>query len=511
MSQHVIPGAAPNSALGESEGRFRLMADAAPVMIWMSGPDKLCTYFNKPWLDFTGKPLQRQLGDGWSEGVHPDDLQRCLDTYVRAFDARQGFRMEYRLQRFDGDYRWLLDTGVPRFEADGTCGGYIGSCIDITDQKRVEEALRESEARLRVLLESTHAIPWVADARSWRFTYVGPQAGGLLGYPLDLWYREGFWTDHIHPEDRAAASRHEHSQSGSDYQVEYRMVAADGRTVWIHDIVNVVAENGTPRILRGFMIDVTPRRHAEEESRDFREQFLRIGRATLMGELAASIAHEVNQPLCAIVSNAQFLEREFVAGGYDRDEVRETLQDIIQDGQRASAVIGRIRGFLRKAPAERSPVNVNDLIREMSKLMQAEMARREVVVKLDLAEQVPSVFGDRVQLQQVILNLMANGADAMDRVPNERRELVIRSSGDGSGTAAVTVQDAGVGLDPRNSDRVFEAFFTTKPGSLGMGLAVCKSIVETHGGRIWARPNTGAGATIEFALPAIGGPAHDRR
>jgi PAS domain S-box-containing protein len=397
MSQQVYPGVAPNIALAESEGRFRLMADAAPVMIWMSGPDKLCTYFNKPWLDFTGRPLQRQLGNGWSEGVHPDDLQRCLDTYVQAFDARQGFRMEYRLQRFDGEYRWILDTGVPQFEADGTFAGYIGSCIDITDQKRVEEALRESEARLRALLEST------------------------------------------------------------------------------------------------------------EEARSWREQFLRVRRATLMGEMAASIAHEVNQPLCAIVSNAQALQHAFAAGGCDRDEVRETLQDIIQDGQRASAVIARIRGFLQKAPAERSPVNVNDLIREMSKLMQAGMARREVVVKLELAEQVPPVLGDRVQLQQVILNLMTNSADAMERAPKESRALVIRSSGDGAGTAAVTVTDAGVGLDPRNSDRVFDAFFTTKPGSLGMGLAVCKSIVEAHGGKIWARPNDGPGATIEFRLPAIRG------
>ncbi len=135
--------------IGESEGRFRLMAETAPVMVWMSGPDKLCTYFNKHWLDFTGRPLERQLGDGWSEGVHPDDFQRCLHTYGEAFDARTAFRMEYRLQRFDGEYRWILDTGVPRFGPDGTFEGYIGSCIDVHDQKQVEEALRAKERSLR--------------------------------------------------------------------------------------------------------------------------------------------------------------------------------------------------------------------------------------------------------------------------------------------------------------------------------------------------------------------------
>lgn len=136
-------------ALHESEGRFRLMAETAPVMVWMSGPDKLCVYFNKHWLDFTGRPLERQIGDGWSEGVHPDDLECCLRTYGEAFDVRQEFRMEYRLQRFDGEYRWVLDTGVPRFRSDGTFAGYIGSCIDITAQKQVEEALRAREQSLR--------------------------------------------------------------------------------------------------------------------------------------------------------------------------------------------------------------------------------------------------------------------------------------------------------------------------------------------------------------------------
>ncbi len=489
--------------LRESEGRFRLMADRAPVMVWMSGPDKLCTYFNKPWLEFTGRPLERQVGEGWSEGVHPDDLPRCLDTYIRAFDARQEFRMEYRLQRYDGEYRWILDMGVPRFKSDGAFQGYIGSCIDITDQKRGEVELRESESRLRLLLESTHAVPWVADAQSWRFSYVGPQASKLLGYPPEAWYEENFWVDHIHPDDREAAVAFclEHSRGYSDYQFEYRMVAADRHPIWIHDIVNVVAENGTPAILRGFMVDVTALRQAEEESRSLREQLIRVGRATLMGELAASIAHEINQPLCAIVSNAQTARRMLAGEGFDIGEVREALKDITEDGQRASAVVSRIRDFLQNAPAQRLPVDVNDLIREVAALINREMARRGAALKLELAENLPLVLGDQVQLQQVILNLLANGADAMDREASDIHELVIRSTGDGAGTVTVAVSDAGVGVDSQNLDRVFEAFFTTKPGGTGMGLAICKSIVEAHGGRIWANPNADGGTTFQFTLP----------
>ncbi len=174
------------------------------------------------------------------------------------------------------------------------------------------------------------------------------------------------------------------------------MLAADGRTVWIHDIVNVVAASGTPRLLRGFMIDVTARRHAEEESRSFRDRLVRVGRVTLMGELTASIAHEVNQPLCAIVANAQAVQRVLGSEGFDIADVREAVQDITRDAQRASAVIARIRDFLQKVPVEHAPVEVNDVIREVAALMRSEMARRGIAVVLDLADGLPCVLGLRI-------------------------------------------------------------------------------------------------------------------
>jgi PAS domain S-box-containing protein len=372
--------------LGESEGRFRLLADTAPVMIWMSGPDKLCTYFNKRWLDFTGRPLVREVGTGWCEGVYAADLERCLDTYVRAFDLRQEFRMEYRLRRFDGAYRWIVDTGVPRFDADGVFEGYIGSCIDITES-----------------------------------------------------------------------------------------------------------------------------RQAEENARVLRDELARVGRVTILGELAASIAHEVNQPLCAIVSNAQAAVRLLAGGCGDLTQVREALQDIVQDGKRASAVIAGIRGSLRKAPAEFTPVDVNALIREVAALMRSDLAKKGAAPKLELAEKLPLVLGDRVQLQQVILNLLVNAANALDHAAGAApagtpHEVVIRSSANSDGAVAVAVADPGVGIDPRNVDRVFDAFFTTKKGGMGMGLTICKSIVEAHGGRIAAKPQAapaGKGTTFQFTLPGI--------
>ncbi|HYT90369.1 MAG TPA: ATP-binding protein, partial [Gemmataceae bacterium] len=243
------------------------------------------------------------------------------------------------------------------------------------------------------------------------------------------------------------------------------------------------------------------RKRAEERETHLREQLALVARVTMMGELAASIVHEVNQPLCAIVSNAQTVQRLLAQENCDMEEVREALADISRDGQRASAVVGRIRNFVRKAPGERSPVAVNDLIREVAVLMRGELARRGVTVKLELAEGLPAVSGDRVQLLQVILNLMTNGVDAMDRVARDLRHLVVRSTADGA-EVSVAVTDAGVGIAPDSIGYIFDPFFTTKPHGMGMGLAICKSILKAHGGRIWASPNADHGTTFQFTLPA---------
>lgn len=365
-------------ALREREARFRLLSDVAPVMVWMSGRDKGCTYFNKPWLAFTGRPLASELGDGWSEGVHPGDLQACLDTYVRAFDARQEFRMEYRLRRADGEYSWVLDTGVPRLDGDGTFEGYIGSCVDITEQKR-----------------------------------------------------------------------------------------------------------------------------SAEETQQLRDQLARVGRCVTLGELAASIAHEVNQPLCGIVSNAQSVQRVLGKVPVDMTEVCDAVGDIVADGQRASAILGRIRALLQKSTAERSALDVDEVVHEVCRVIRSEALRRSVVMTLELARRLPRVQGDRVQLQQVVLNLMTNGMDAMDRVAPEYRELVVRSSVGETGNVTVAVTDVGKGFEGQAPHQLFKALYTTKPDSIGMGLAICKSIIDSHGGQIWASQNARWGATFSFSLPCI--------
>jgi signal transduction histidine kinase len=245
------------------------------------------------------------------------------------------------------------------------------------------------------------------------------------------------------------------------------------------------------------------RRQRAEETRELRDQLARVGRATLLGELAASIAHEVNQPLCAIVSNAEALRRMIASGACDDVEMREALDDITRDGRRASEVLARIRGFLRKTPPQRELLNVNELIPEVATLARADLTRRALVLTLALAEGLPSVLGDRVQLQQVVLNLLSNGAEASDHAGPGPRELVLSSFQDVSGAVGVAVHDAGTGIRPEDIDRIFDAFYTSKPGSLGMGLAICKSIINAHGGRIWATANPDRGTTVQFTLPSV--------
>jgi len=486
-----------DESLRESEERFRLMADAAPVMIWMSGTDKLCHYFNKAWLDFTGRTMEQEQGNGWADGVRREDLDRCLEVYVNSFNARQEFTMEYRLRRFDGAYCWVLDNGVPRLDSNGTFLGYIGSCIDITERKRAEE-------RFRLAVEASPSAIVMADQRG-QIILVNVQTEKLLGYSREELIGQS--VDILVPE----RFRRAHPAHRADF-----FVAPQARPMGAGRVLFARRKDGSERMVEiglnpidtaegtvvlTAIVDITERKRAESELQLQREELAHVTRVSMMGELAASLAHELNQPLTAILSNAQAAQRFLTAKPVNLVEVQEILTDIVDDNSRASEIIRRIRALVKKDELSFARLDLSTVTRDVVAVVRSDAILRNVQVQYQAGDDVPPVRGDRIQLQQVVLNLLLNAFDAMKDCHAEERQLLVRVESDGDGVVEISVRDRGIGLTSDKLDRIFEPFFTTKRDGLGMGLSISRSIVDGHGGRLWAENNQGRGATFHVVLP----------
>jgi len=482
--------------LSESEALFRAMADTAPVLIRMSGPDKGCTFLNRSWLAFTGRTLAQELGVGWIEGVHPDDLDRCVETYINAFDRRHEFTMEYRLRRHDGEYRFILDKGVPRLAPDGTFLGYLGCADDITERKQSEERPRqvlEAAPNAMIIVDHDGRITFVNAATEDVFGYTRDQ---LIGASIEILIPERFRADH--PSHR----------KGYFADPKVRMMGA-GRELFgrRQDGSAIPVEIGlTPiRTPEGLFVlasitDITARKAAELEAQRHRAELAHVARISTLGELAASLAHELNQPLTAILSNAQAAQRLLDAIPPDLEEVREILKDIVHDDNRAGQVIQRLRALIKKQPPEFAALDLAAIMRDVVLLLHSDAILRSSHVALAIGPGLPAVWGDRVELQQVVLNLLLNAFDAMKDRPTEERRVVVRTEVHGPRLVRVAVRDHGAGL-PDEIERVFQPFYTTKRDGLGMGLSISRSIIEAHGGRLWGENNPDRGATFYFTVP----------
>jgi PAS domain S-box-containing protein len=489
--------------LRESESRFRIVADAAPVLIWMSGVDKLCTFFNQPWLDFTGRTLKQELGNGWADGVHPDDLQKCLKVYSESFDARQPFHMQYRLRRHDGEYRWVSDHGVARYDAHGKFDGYIGSCVDITELLGKEEALRESEERMRLAADAANLGIWEWDLGNDEIWATNARRA-LLGWPASGKVTFEDFVCRVHPEDRnrIRETMDNAIREGKDFASEYRLILPDGIVRWMATRGSVhFNENGKPARVLGISIDITAQKQAEIEARQRREELSHLSRVALIGEMSASIAHELNQPLAGIASNASAGQRFIDRGKIDPQEIRDLLADISADARRASDVMRQIRGMMRNEQTPRQRINLNDIVMNVAHMVAPDALLHSCELKTSLNERLPAVEGDPIQMQQVLVNLIMNALDAMREIPVPRRKVEIITEQNGDGTVCTSVRDYGIGISREASERMFEQFFTTKPDGLGMGLAIVRSIVESHGGTIDAENVDDGGARFSFVLP----------
>jgi PAS domain S-box-containing protein len=311
-------------------------------------------------------------------------------------------------------------------------------------------------------------------------------------------------ADITHEEDRGATEAvFSEFAAGADspMRFEKRFRRRDGGVVW-GDVSGflVAPVAGSSPLLAAVVVDITDRRRAEDDLREVQAELAHVARVTTMGEMAASIAHEVNQPLSGVVINGNACIRWMAGDPPNMAEAREAVQRIIRDGKRASEVIARIRNLSKKSVAEKEPLDLNETIAEVVAFAQGEVRRTRVTLRTDLASDLPKIIGDRVQLQQVVLNLVLNGLDAMSAVADRPRELVIETRREDAEHVRVAVRDVGVGLDPESIHKLFDAFYTTKQSGMGMGLSISRSIIENHGGRLWAVPNDGPGATFLFTV-----------
>jgi PAS domain S-box-containing protein len=495
--------ATAETELRESELRFRIVADAAPVLIWMSGLDKLCTFFNKPWLEFTGRSMEQELGNGWAEGVHPDDLQKCLEVYTQAFDGRQPFVMQYRLRRNDGEYRLVSNQGVARYDAEGRFAGYIGTCVDVTDLVNKDTALRESEERMRVAAEAVNLGFWEWDLGKDEISATDAR-GALLGWPASGRITLEDFISRMHPDDRNRMRQFidDAIHKGQDYDSEYRLVLPDGIVRWMSTRGSVHLDAlGKPARLLGISVDITARKQAELEAKERRDELSHLSRVALIGEMSASIAHELNQPLAGILSNAGAGQRFIDRGDVDLQELRDLLTDISTDGRRAAEVVRSIRSMVKKEGPAMQRINLNDIVMNVVHMVGPDALLHSCELKTSLDERLPTVEGDPVQMQQVLVNLIMNAFDAMLDIPASKRKIEITTQHNADGTVRTSVRDYGAGISGETSERMFEQFFTTKPEGLGMGLAIVRSILESHAGTITVENAEGGGTRFHFTLP----------
>jgi len=449
------------------------------------------------------------------ERIHPADRRAFDENLDRAIQEQRDFEIHYRILLPGGEVKHIHNLGHPVLGGSGELVEYMGTTMDVTGQVRAGAALEEafakiqqSEARLQTIIDAIPTLAWSAGPDG-AVDFVNLRWRNYTGLTTDQARGSG-WKAAIHPEDigRLADQRRRAITAGKPFELEARLRRFDGQYRWFITRADPLLEEHD-QILKwyGTNTDIDDRKRAEEALRRAQAELTHVTRITTMGELTASIAHEVNQPLTAVVNNANACISLLPEGAPNLEEVRQALTEIIEDADRASAVIARIRQLAKNAPFERTRLDLRDVVTEVMALARQESVTRRVTLRTELPEELPPVSGDRVQLQQVLLNLVVNGMDAMNTVEEGQRVLVIgvrQEARAGMPSALVRVQDAGIGFKAEEKERLFEAFYTTKPQGMGMGLAISRSIIEAHGGRLWAEANPGPGATFLFSLPDAG-------
>jgi PAS domain S-box-containing protein len=493
--------------LRQGEAELRQLIDVVPDFIFVLAPDGTRLYANRQLLDYHGPGVTLEtFRDAMTIGnfCHPDDLNQFLQQRRQGLARGIQFEIEGRQRAGDGNHRWFLFRYNPLRDDEGRILRWYGTATDIDDRKQAEQSLRRIETYLAEAQRLGRIGSFAWNVRRRDYVYWSPELYRIFERdPADGLPSFQSARDQFHSEDwaRVSEARERAIREKTDYEFEIRLILPDDKFKYLRVAGHpVVDESGEVVELIGTAMDITAAKHAEEALRQAQADLAHVNRVTTMGELTASLAHEVSQPVAAAVTSADACLRWLGGAHPNVAEAREAAMAIVKDGTRAGEIISRIRRLFKKGAPQREPVDINELIREMIVLLRGELTRYAVSVSTELAADIPRLMADRVQLPQVLMNLIVNGIDAM-KDQDGTRELAVTSQRTDNDELMVSVSDTGVGLPPQQADQIFEAFFTTKPQGTGMGLSISRSIVEAHGGRLRATHNVPRGARLEILLP----------
>jgi PAS domain S-box-containing protein len=488
-------------ALRESERSSRSIIDGIPGLVAVFTAGGELELVNHQVLEYYGKTLEELKRCGTSDLVHPEDLPRAIEVFTRSLGSGDPFELEVRARRFDGVYRWLQSRGFPLKDTNGCIVRWYNLLIDIDERMRAEEALRASETNLRRIIDSIPGLVCTMNAAGevellsrQVLEYFGKTSEELKGWQF---------IDAVHPEDlpRVLEAFTHSVTSGNPYDIEHRCRRFDSVYRWFQ-VRALPVRDADGRITGWYvvLVDIDERKRAEAALQAAHDRLARASQVASLVELSASIAHEVNQPIAAALANAQAALRWLRREPPDLSEVREALDSVVKDGTRAGNVIDRIRSLFKNAPPSLENLDIAEVLSEVVALSRGKALKNRVSLQVQLSEGLPTVRGDRVQLQQVMLNLITNAIEAMSDVDDGNRDLRITAGRDDD-DVFITVQDSGPGLTQAALERVFEPFYTTKPTGLGVGLSICHSIIKAHSGALWATNADKGGTVFSFTLP----------
>ena len=474
----------------------------------IDGTSREILYWSEEMFRLFGFDRQQGLPgwDQWVQRIHPEDRDRFRIAGDRTFLNKVDCDVEFRIVKPDGTVKHIHGIGHPVLSRNGELVQVVGTMVDVTERRSAEESLRRNESYLAQAQRLAHIGSWAWDATGRNAVYVSEEWCRIYGFdPKDgmpSWEQR---LQRVHREDRARfqLTVDRAVAEKSDYDLEFRILPPHAPGRYIHSVGRpILGSSGELVQFVGVSMDVTESKQAEQEHERLRQELANLAhlnRVSTVGELTASLAHEIKQPIGAAVTNADACVRLLDRDQPDVPEAREAALEMAKDARRAAEIVDRVRSLYQKGSSQRETINVNEVIGQMVVMLQNEANRHSVTIRTDLAEGLPTVMADRVQLQQVLLNLMLNGIEA---IRDTSGELSIKSKLGDDSQLLISVTDTGVGLPTKNAGQIFDPFFTTKPQGTGLGLAITQSIVESHGGRIWASENSDRGATFHFTLPS---------